>query len=130
MDTKKCNTCNEELPVTDFGPHKKAPDGLAYHCRPCMAAKSREYESQNKEKRRSTYMKYRYGITSEQYDEAWRRQGEGCAICGSDRKPRIDHCHETGKFRGILCDTCNRGLGMLGDNLGSLEKAVKYLTGD
>ena len=50
-----------------------------------------------------------------------------CAICGSEDKLRLDHCHATGFIRGVLCNSCNLALGLLGDGLGQLRKAVKYL---
>ena len=131
MDTKKCNTCQQVLPLSSFSPHKTSPDGLAYRCKSCLAAKSREYRKTHKEARRKAKLKYKYGITPEQYDAAWEAQGQGCAICGkADKKLHIDHCHETGAFRGILCGNCNVGLGMFGDNISTLEMAVKYLTRD
>jgi hypothetical protein len=48
-------------------------------------------------------------------------------ICGATKHICIDHCHETGAVRGLLCRSCNLGLGMLGDNLIGLRFAVKYL---
>ena len=86
-------------------------------------------------------MKYReenlrkmYGIGHADYERMLEEQGGGCAICGSS-KPNgnsrrwlhVDHCHETGLVRGVLCSTCNSGLGSFGDDIGRLEAAVLYL---
>lgn len=75
-----------------------------------------------------------YGITTEQYSELLESQGGGCAICDAPPPTEtrkkflvVDHDHETGKVRGLLCDTCNRGLGLLGDNIVYLCAAVDYL---
>ena len=73
-----------------------------------------------------------YGITLEEYDEFLRKQGGGCAICGSTKCPHgysmpVDHCHITGKVRGVLCDQCNKALGLLGDDVDLLMKAIRYL---
>jgi hypothetical protein len=73
-----------------------------------------------------------YGITIDQFNELLEYQNGECAICSADitkerRGLNVDHCHTTGIVRGLLCPTCNMGLGQLGDNLASLEKAVAYL---
>lgn len=81
-----------------------------------------------------------YGLTPEQYHELLRSQNFCCAICqtplkqidrgwGKGRKHHIDHDHETGKVRGVLCSTCNVGIGHLGDSIEGLERALKYLRG-
>lgn len=50
-----------------------------------------------------------------------------CAICGKKRKLCVDHCHDTGRIRGLLCRHCNMALGLLGDNLAGVEAAAEYL---
>ena len=75
-------------------------------------------------------------MTPEQYATLLEEQGGGCAICGSSEKKTrngtelelpVDHCHETGRVRGILCDNCNRAMGLLGDAPTRLLRAVSYL---
>lgn len=73
-----------------------------------------------------------YGIDSSQYKEMLEAQGGRCAICGSGPKGRwgqldIDHCHKTGKVRGLLCHECNKGMGCLGDDPDRVAAAEKYL---
>ena len=71
----------------------------------------------------------RYGMTTSDFDEWYNRQAGRCAICHT--KPEIlcvDHDHETGLIRGLLCNNCNRGIGLLGDNISRLRSAVGYLT--
>lgn len=64
-------------------------------------------------------LKARYGIDGERYDEMFKRQGGRCAICGAGKDENrghtlaVDHCHQTGVVRGLLCHTCNRAIGML-----------------
>jgi len=76
----------------------------------------------------------RYGITPEEYDTMLGLQGGGCAICGSSNTARdslaVDHDHDTGRVRGLLCSGCNTGLGMFGDDLERLRKALRYLEGE
>lgn len=74
-----------------------------------------------------------YGITLQEYDNMLYEQGNGCAICGTKndvvegRRLAIDHCHDTGKVRGILCARCNQALGLFCDSVDNLESAVQYL---
>jgi hypothetical protein len=73
----------------------------------------------------------RHGITADAYRAMLTQQGGGCAICKKKKERRrlsIDHCHQTGQVRGILCDTCNRGIGLLGDSPELLQAALGYLT--
>jgi len=83
-------------------------------------------------------LKLRYGITPEQYAEMFKIQNNRCAICGNVETARhnrsnkiqklaVDHCHSTGKVRGLLCQDCNRGIGKFHDDIARLEKAIKYL---
>ena len=95
---------------------------------------------------RENYHKYaertgarKYGITPDRYKEILEKQNGKCAICGSadggkrgDRRRRlaVDHCHATGKVRGMLCASCNAGLGALRDSPELLAKALVYLLSD
>lgn len=90
--------------------------------------------SRNKEEIREKAWLRRYGITKDWYYRTLKEQGNCCAICGIGEVQRkghthfhVDHCHATGKVRGLLCDLCNRGLGYFKDNDKLLNKAVKYL---
>lgn len=98
-----------------------------------------DYQNARRAKRgpdfyREANLKRAYGITQSDYERILAGQGGGCAICGNT-KPNgrsrkylhVDHCHDTGAVRGILCATCNSGLGSFSDNIGKLEKAVLYL---
>lgn len=82
------------------------------------------------EYRRRWNLAKRYGITLEQYAEMWSRQGGLCGVCQkSHRRMVVDHDHDTGAVRGILCHRCNICLGGLGDNLGGVMRVVRYLSG-
>ena len=79
---------------------------------------------------RRSYLKRKYGITPEQYDEMLAAQGGGCAICGRPPKKislHVDHDHQTGAIRRLLCFLCNNLLGDAGDDPALLEKAASYL---
>ena len=86
-----------------------------------------------KEISRRSRLKKAFGLTLEEYDELLVKQNDGCGICGRSRSDdgrrlAVDHCHDTGKIRGLLCSSCNMALGMLNDDLELLKKAVDYLT--
>jgi hypothetical protein len=89
---------------------------------------------------RASNLRTKYGISVEEFDALLLSQGGCCAICGSSdsqmRKKKgkltgcfaVDHDHETGKVRGLLCGHCNTGLGLLRDNVEILKKALVYLS--
>jgi hypothetical protein len=71
-----------------------------------------------------------YGITLERYEAILKRQGGKCGCCRKTmRQVCVDHNHRTGAVRGLLCQPCNTGIGLLGDDVEGLSKAVAYLKG-
>lgn len=98
----------------------------------------REYRKKNPEKMKAIDLKKNYGITLEFYYELLTKQNHVCAICkrpefaldhrtGLPRALAVDHCHITGKIRGLLCTNCNRGLGKFNDRIDLLQNAISYL---
>ena len=80
------------------------------------------------EHKKADMLMRRYGLTPNQVQAMLEAQNYVCAICGNYfGLQNIDHCHKTGKVRGILCVNCNRGLGAFGDNIRNMEKALEYL---
>ncbi len=150
IPTKFCKKCSTLRKLDEFHKNKANPDGLQYRCKACstkdMAAYvkkkgpewrkqfSRRYEKTRKVCRRRLDLKTKYGITPAEYDKMLAAQGGGCAICQSkDAHNRwgtfhVDHNHDTGKVRGILCNRCNSALGLLGDDMEGVLKFVDYLT--
>ena len=138
---KICSTCKEELPLEIFGDDKCTADRLTSRCRPCMAKYARDRRSDpitgikiREDKLRKDLSKY--GITLEQFNHMNALQLGLCAICMKPEKRKVrgkvhrlcvDHCHETGVVRGLLCSECNAGLGKLGDTVATLEKALLYI---
>jgi hypothetical protein len=85
-----------------------------------------------KEELRDSWYRTKYGITLEDYNQMFADQNGCCAICGVHQvevKTRlaVDHCHETGVVRGLLCKRCNMGLGYFDDCAENLAKAIIYL---
>lgn len=104
-------------------------------CKKCQTAavlESREANGSWPAYRNNQYLK-KYGITLDDYDRMAETQGHLCLLCGrketTSNKTRlcVDHCHKTGKVRGLLCSNCNRVLGLMGDNPELLRLAADYL---
>jgi|KBSSwiStaDraftv2_1062776.scaffolds.fasta_scaffold202817_2 hypothetical protein len=101
-------------------------------------ATKRNWVKNNPEKHNAIRRKSQYGVTDAQYQEIFKLQDGKCAICGfqfpgqntGDRtlSPHVDHCHKSGKVRGLLCNDCNRGLGAFKDSQAFLEAASYYLS--
>ena len=93
--------------------------------------KCKEYYHNNKENVKDTYLQTNYGITLEDYNFLLEDQNKKFKICNSEcstgKSLAVDHNHETGKVRGLLCKNCNIGLGMFFDSIDFLESAVLYL---
>lgn len=95
------------------------------------AVKSKRWRDNNKEKSRDTSLRYTYGIGVEQYNQMFVNQNGVCAICKNTQQSgqnlSVDHNHGTGEIRGLLCRSCNAGLGHFYDDISKLLKAVEYL---
>jgi hypothetical protein len=79
-------------------------------------------------RQRARNIKARYGLSLAEFETIKDKQRGVCAVCGCTRKLLVDHCHTTGRVRGLLCQKCNTGIGFLGDDLNGLTKAVQYLS--
>ena len=133
MKTKKCSSCQEYKPFEDFNKSKAGKFGLHNQCRACSKLwkpnpKAREIA--NKRSREWNRLKAT-GFTSKDFEETLANQGGRCAICGTDDPGKTnwqaDHNHITKQKRGILCQKCNTGLGLLQDNIDILCSAIEYL---
>lgn len=77
---------------------------------------------------RKNWLKYKYGLTLEQYENMKLQQKEKCKLCDQKKFLVIDHNHLSGKIRGLLCQGCNKGLGHFQENIIILKEAIKYLS--
>ena len=116
---KQCEVCEKGFDQTSRNPKQAV-------CRPCFNNK--------KLFNRHHRLRYYYGITLPQYNSILEKQGGGCAICGSinnkggvGKSLCVDHDHDSGKIRGILCSTCNRAIGQFNDDVETVKQAVAYL---
>ena len=149
---KECSKCLNILPLSSFEKRKEGIDGVRGQCKQCRNEKRKEYPKSdvtienNKALHKEYYKKdsfklkkkaqakkskiqRRYNITVEEYDNIMEKNTE-CRICGKASNLVYDHDHITMKFRGVLCSSCNLGLGLLGDTEEGLSKAYKYLKGN
>ncbi len=116
-----------DLICADCGEEFRRPGGrggIPERCAPCKKIRLLKQMSVRLRRRK-------YGITEAQFVEMLADQGGVCAICGTDnwgvRGPVIDHCHSSGKVRGILCNWCNPALGAFRDRVDLLKSAIEYL---
>ncbi len=148
---KKCNKCQEVKPLVEFYV-KRYKSGLVGHRSKCMTcsvmerdewrhknwakdtARNNAYNKRNHLRVRGHKLKkYWPGTTPEQananYEALLAAQGGGCGICSQVKKAyHVDHCHSTKVVRGILCNACNRGIGMLQDSVAIVQSALTYVT--
>ena len=126
---KICRGCQVEKPISEF--HVCSRQRVQSRCKPCRSAWYKDYYTRNSDKYRDREIVLRYGITREQVNDLRSRQKGLCVICDTalagGRHEHIDHCHDTGAVRGILCSECNTGIGKLGDDPAKLRKAADYL---
>lgn len=133
---KLCSTCKIIKPKSDFWFRLASKDGLQNSCKDCARQSKKIFYSKNKEaykKKHSVYnYKRNYNITPEQYNKLFDAQQGQCAIChiSADmlNKPLfVDHCHNTLIVRGLLCMSCNMGIGHFKDDIFRLSTALDYL---
>lgn len=134
---RTCTKCERPKLIESFGARSDT-GRLKGWCNECNNTYAREWKAKTAYYRngwRPTALK-KYGLTPESYDALVAAQDGLCAICGrSERSKRtgeviklsIDHDHETGKVRGLLCGSCNRALGLLQENPVTLERMAEYL---
>ena len=134
---------------------KRKANGICTSCgknpAPCLSCRERNREYMRKKRagipiekrqhewksKRHYFLKHKFGITEIQYNEMLKNQNNACAICKSTEsgdsrttKLAVDHCHETGVVRGLLCSSCNKAIGFLKDSIENLKNAIGYLKKD
>lgn len=113
---KYCPRCRQVRPHQQWHRNKSARDGFASYCKPCR-----------NEMQRHEHLMRTFGLTEKQLDALIESQGGVCAICRDGKPEHVDHDHDTGFVRGVLCGPCNMGLGLFKDDTLRLTSAVDYL---
>lgn len=151
---KECFDCGQALPFDSFTSDVRSEEakkwdhgatGLSTYCRDCQRVMRNKYKEERPWWHNYVTWKSRikanYGITDEDYCRMWVEQEGKCKICGTSDYGKssgkfgrecgvfcVDHCHETGNVRGLLCQDCNRGLGCFSDDVTALQRAIDYLS--
>lgn len=142
---KRCYRCAETKPSSEFYKDRSRHDGLGSACKSCAKAVSADWAASNPErlsanrkrrgitKERAGWLARQYGLSPEEYDVLDARGNGCCWICRQpelgEKHLAVDHDHETGEVRGLLCTRCNRGLGSFRDDPTLITAALRYLNG-
>jgi hypothetical protein len=140
---KLCPRCNTEKPLSEFYKRVASSDGKDTYCKTCKRGMVDARKAANpdhvRKKNRDLYhsrplhfknqrLKYMYGVSLDWYDAKYAEQGGRCYICDKPKDTLVvDHNHTTGAVRALLCHNCNRGIGLIGENLDSYIKITEYL---
>lgn len=133
-----CSDCKTHKDPENFSKNKSKKTGFHNICKPCSNNRKAMYNIEYPEKRRQSQIKYDFGISWEMYELKFKSQNGCCAICATPLKLHkgidsdfdvacVDHNHQTGEVRGLLCTDCNLGLGKFKDSLTFIQSASEYL---
>jgi hypothetical protein len=129
-----CLRCGKTKTWNDMTKNVRSHGGRRKQCKVCSNEVARIRYDSNFEKyqdeNRRRYLKRKYGITQEEYLVLVEAHDGRCAICHQPPNKGslvVDHCHDSGKVRGLLCISCNRSIGGLGDSVEGVMRAVRYL---
>jgi hypothetical protein len=126
---KTCPCCKNTKQLNEFGKDGRTKSGISCYCKECLREKARKQRERDPLHSRRAHLKKRYNLSLSEYTDMVDTQEGLCAICGT--KPDVlvvDHCHTNGKIRGLLCHSCNTGLGKFFDNTSFLSNAINYLS--
>lgn len=137
---KVCSTCGRSRPKGLFYRYRPSGSGSIQYrarCKQCEYAKNagRQRSIEGQARDRDRYLRKNYGIGLTEYENLFLAQSGRCAICGSTEPGgptataafHVDHCHATGRVRGLLCRACNTALGLLKESPDLFAAAARYL---
>lgn len=129
---KVCRICKESKPIELFSIHTGNKKPKRY-CKQCAVLITKNYVLKSPLSQVKYNLKKKYDLSLEEYFSLLEGQKNRCAICENSfsdslkRRLNVDHCHETGKVRGLLCFNCNTALGKFNDDINLLINALNYL---
>lgn len=138
-ETATCTRCGRELPVSAFYLRRepRSKMGRQSWCKTCQNERINAYRRTQAPEHRAALRRASqlrlYGLTPETFDAMLTEQNGRCAICRNEPDARglvVDHCHATGRVRGLLCVPCNVGLGNFAENEAIMRSAIEYLAPD
>lgn len=129
---RNCNHCKKAFTLGDPSTYTKY---CSVQCRNRYHNNKQGTKYRNSEKGKNTMFAWRlrsqFNLSVDEYNNMLKNQQYSCAICETTEPTgygwHVDHCHKSGKVRGILCSKCNQGLGLFSDNTKHLNKAINYL---
>ena len=124
MEMKNCSWCKETLPLDRFSKRTYSSGNIGYQskCKSCEKVSKKRYYKPHENIRRAL------NISDSDYTTLIEKSQGHCEVCSRPlTKICIDHDHNTGKVRGVLCNNCNTALGLVGDNVSTLTKLIQYL---
>ena len=133
-DGRTCTKCLILKPKEEFYKDKCKINGYSSYCKACSKNQWKEFKTNNPRISRTRNLKNLYKMSDADYNKMLIDQDNKCKICmSSDTGKRhkhfhVDHCHISGKIRGLLCHKCNTGIGLLQTNVKVLQNAIKYIT--
>lgn len=148
---KKCSKCKQIKSLDQFSKDRTSNIGYKSRCKFCISLDKKQaltkyrltnpaktikkFRNKLEYRRNCNYLKY--GINLYQYEELLKSQNNVCAICknpetmtkktGILQNLSVDHCHKTGKVRGLLCSKCNTGIGYFREDIKIFENAIEYI---
>lgn len=143
---KICTKCNISKELQYFHKSKRHKFGIKNECAKCTNLYLKNHYAKNKQsynnRSRQNHLKNKYNISYEEYLKLYSNRKGKCDICVKTCEPAgpnlsnrknalvVDHCHKTNKVRGLLCQTCNQGIGLFKDSIDNLISAHVYLLQD
>jgi hypothetical protein len=144
---KTCSRCKKAKLHKEFQKDSRALSGLSSKCKDCIKGrrkKQKEYDKaywqryagKNIEKLKVRDVEYnlkrKFGITLQDYEALLLKQNGKCATCdkirsSNGKKLAVDHCHKTGRIRGLLCNECNTSLGLIKEDIQTLQNLIAYI---
>jgi len=131
VQDKLCTACQQCKPLDDFKKNKDGKFGRHSICRKCNSERTK-YRYANGDSY-AVRLKKLYNLSVEEYEQMYAEAEGCCQVCGVSeteltKRLAVDHCHSTGKVRGLLCSKCNTALGQLDDSLDKITALYSYLT--
>lgn len=143
---KLCSHCKIVKSTNLFGLNKSQKDGFSHRCKDCSKKLAKQWRNKHPDRVKATHatwrsknkdlvrrmnndtkLKSRYGISRAEFLALYKKQAGRCGICSKETKLVVDHEHSSGKIRGLLCRSCNIGLGMFQDSLFAIRCAADYV---
>ena len=133
-----CSSCHQEKDESLFPKANNKARGYAWVCKECKKAKHEAKKASMSSEdwfliQRQYWLKSQYGLSLQDYNDKLKEQNHKCAICKCDETEAfkcllfVDHCHTSGKVRGLLCHHCNTALGKFKDSKEILSSAIDYV---